>query len=184
MKKIALVFLGPLCLFTACKESPLDPTGPDASVLQDGGGDGAYPPDGGADVDAEVDASVAVDAAPPPLDDCFARVSAKGAVPPDRPEGSQPINACNTLSPRCQWLEHCGPVNSNNLRNGICVTQKTFNLEACRCGPGERCIGMSSRDERTVPDSGVCRVVYVCASKTCFPDAGWPFDCTTTPAPY
>ena len=152
---------------------PQDATADDAFVLDDGG----------TDKDADGDAG-ALDAAQPPLDDCFARISANGAIPPDRTEVDQPFYACSTLSPRCLWLPHCKRVSANNLRNGICVTNTKANYEACDCSPGERCIGVSTEDARAAPDSGVCRVAYLCVSKTCFPEAGWPYDCTTTPAPY
>ncbi len=183
MTKLALGSLATLCLFMACKLNPPDAAELDSGVTQDAAANDADLADGGPEADAEADA-VTLDSAPPSLDDCFARVSAKGTIPADAAEGDQPLYACQTGSPRCQWLTHCQQVSTNNLRNGVCVTGKTYNYEACRCSPGERCIGVSTKDARTAPDSGVCRVAYLCASKTCFPDAGWPFDCTTTPAPY
>ncbi len=181
--KLSTAFLGSLCLFMACKLNPPDAAELDSGVTQDAAANDADLADGGPDADAETDA-VPLDAAPPPLDDCFASVSAKGTISADAAEGDQPFYACQTGSPRCQWLPHCKRVSANNLRNGICVTNTKANYEACDCSPGERCIGVSTEDARAAPDSGVCRVAYLCVSKTCFPDAGWPYDCTTTPAPY
>jgi len=133
------------------------------------------------DAAAEVAPDVAIDAE---IDPCLA-----GYMKPWQPLAD--VSCGNMgISPNasCSWRYLCGQTFRDDAGiplSGNCFNEYRMNdcidggvASGCpKCAPGERCVSFNEYAPPTW-GAGTCCQAYACVTATCFPDAGWPLDCT------